>query len=97
MLRAWLLRTGPLARSLRLPQRILTVFVQALDFATVEALVSDLQPSAEGSGRAQVLNGVTERLSRSRETAILRAATLRGLCQEQFSRGAVVEGDMSLL
>jgi hypothetical protein len=36
------------ARSLRLAQRILTVFVQALDFSTIEALVPHLHPSAEG-------------------------------------------------
>ena len=40
------------ARSLRLPQRIIIDFVQALDFAAVEALIPNLQPSAEGFRRA---------------------------------------------
>jgi len=52
VLRAWLLRTGPLARSLRLPQWITIGFVQALDFAAVEALIPDLKPCAEGFGYA---------------------------------------------
>jgi hypothetical protein len=34
------------ARSLRLPQRIVSGFVQALDFVAVEALVPNLQPRA---------------------------------------------------
>jgi len=34
-----------------LPQRIIIGFVQALDFAAVEALITDLQPRAEGFGR----------------------------------------------
>ena len=40
------------ARSLRLAQRIIGSFVQALDFAAVKALIPDLKPCAEGSGRA---------------------------------------------
>ena len=34
------------------PQRIIISFVQALDFAAVEALIPNLQPCAEGFGRA---------------------------------------------
>jgi hypothetical protein len=40
------------ARSLRLAQRIVFSFVQALDFAAVKTLIPHLQPSAEGSGYA---------------------------------------------
>ena len=40
------------ARSLRLAQWIVTGFVQSLNFVAVEALIPNLQPSAEGSGRA---------------------------------------------
>jgi hypothetical protein len=40
------------ARSLRLGQRIIVGFVKALDFAAVEALVSDLQRRTEGFWRA---------------------------------------------
>jgi hypothetical protein len=35
-------------RSFRPAQRILTVFVQLLDFNTVEPLVANLQPGAKG-------------------------------------------------
>ena len=85
------LRTrAPDARSLRLAQRIIVGFVQALDFAAVEALIPDLKPCAEGFGCAQILNGVANGLSRSGETAIFGAATLEGLGQEKFSRGAVI-------
>jgi hypothetical protein len=41
-----------LLRSLRLTQRIITGFVQALDFGAVEALIPDLKPCAEGFGCA---------------------------------------------
>jgi hypothetical protein len=34
------------------PQRIIISFVQALDFAGVEALIPNLQPCAESFGRA---------------------------------------------
>ena len=78
------------ARSLRFPERILTVFVQALDFNTVEALVSTLQPSAKGSRRPQILNCISKGLSGSRETAILGAATLRGFGEEQLSGSVTV-------
>jgi len=37
---------------LRLPQRIIIGFVQALNFAAVEALIPDLKPCAEGFGYA---------------------------------------------
>jgi hypothetical protein len=87
--RCELVRAG--ARSLRLAQRIIIGFVQPLYFAAVEALIPDLKRRAEGFGYAQVLNDITERLSRCRETAILSAATLRGLGEEQFSRGVVIE------
>ena len=40
------------ARSLRLAQRIIIGFVQALNFATAEALIRDLKPCAEGFGYA---------------------------------------------
>jgi hypothetical protein len=40
------------ARSLRLPQRIIIDFVQALDFAAVEALIPNLKPRSKGFGRA---------------------------------------------
>ena len=50
-LERWPLRTARL-RSLRLAQRIIIGFVQALDFAAVEALIPNLQPRAEGFGRA---------------------------------------------
>ena len=40
------------ARSLRLPQRIIIGFVQALDFAAVEALIPNLKPRSKGFGRA---------------------------------------------
>lgn len=69
----------PRARSLRLLQRIIIGFIKALYFAAVEALIPDFKPRPEGFGRAQVLNGVTERLSRCLETAILGAATPRAL------------------
>ena len=75
-------------RSLRLPQQI--VFIEALDFATAEALIPDLKLCAEGFGHAQVLNGKTERLSRRREMAILGdspSLAWRGT----FSRCMVVE------
>ena len=50
------------------------------------------KPCAEGSGCAQVLNGVTNGLSRRCEPPILGAATLRGLGEEQFSRSVIIEG-----
>ena len=37
--------------SLSLPQRVFVGFVQALDFAAVEALIADFQPRVEGFGR----------------------------------------------
>ena len=81
-----------MSQSRVLPQQRKDIgFVQALDFAAVEALIPNLQPRAERFGRAQFLYGVTERLSRSREPAILGATALRGLGEEQFSRGVVVE------
>jgi hypothetical protein len=46
------LRTRAGARSLRLAQRVISGFVEALDFAAVEALIPDLQVRAEGFGRA---------------------------------------------
>ena len=36
------------ARSLRVTQRVISGFVQALDFGTAEALTPDLKPCAEG-------------------------------------------------
>jgi hypothetical protein len=39
-------------RSHRLAQRIIIGFVKALDFATVETLIPDLKPRAEGFGCA---------------------------------------------
>ena len=36
----------------RLAQRIIIGFVKALDFATVETLIPDLKPCAEGFGDA---------------------------------------------
>jgi hypothetical protein len=57
-------RTG--ARSLRLPQRIITSFVQAQDFAAVEALMPDLKRCAEGFERPQSFdNGWPQPLSQS--------------------------------
>jgi hypothetical protein len=44
------------------PQRIPTVVVRPSDFDTVEALITDLKPSAEGSWRAQILDCVTDGL-----------------------------------
>jgi hypothetical protein len=38
--------------SLSLPQRVFVGFVQALDFAAVEALIPDLKPCTERFGRA---------------------------------------------
>jgi hypothetical protein len=46
-----------------LTQRIITIVVQSLDFVAVEALVSDLQKSTEGTERRQLLDGVTDCLS----------------------------------
>ena len=74
-------RAGRLG-SLRLAQRIVAGFVQSLNFVTVEALIPNLQPNAERSGRAQVLDCITDGLSRSCETAIFGAAGLHGLGQE---------------
>jgi len=42
---------SPRVRSLTLAQRIIIGFVQALDFAAAEALIPNLQPSAERFGR----------------------------------------------
>jgi hypothetical protein len=87
------LRTrGADARSLRIAQRIIIGFVKALDFATVEALIPDLKPCAEGFGRPQSFDGVADGLSRRRKAPIVLAATLGALCQEQFSGGVIVEG-----
>jgi hypothetical protein len=41
---------------------------------------------AKGSGRAQILDSIADGLCRRREAPILFAATLRRLCQKQFSR-----------
>ena len=46
------LRTRAGARSLRLPQRVISGFVQALDFVAAEALIPDLKPCAKGFGYA---------------------------------------------
>jgi hypothetical protein len=63
-----------------------------LDFGTVETLVPDLKPRAEGSGRSQVLDSVTDGLSRRcEESLVVLAAILGALCQEQFSGGVVVK------
>jgi hypothetical protein len=75
-------------RSFRLAQRIIIGFVKALNFTAVEALIPDLKRCAEGFGYSQVLNGITERLSGSRETAILGAATFGGL-ERNSSAGAL--------
>jgi hypothetical protein len=82
--------------SLRLAQRILTVFVQALDFNTVEALVANLQPGAKGSGCAQVFDGIANGLSRCRKTPVVLAATLCAFRQEKFSRRVVIKGRLAL-
>jgi hypothetical protein len=58
------------AQSLRLAQRIIIGFVQALDFAAVEALVPNLHPRAESFGRLQVLDSVTDGLSRRGEAPV---------------------------
>jgi hypothetical protein len=80
------------ARSLRLAQRIVFGFVQALDFAAVEALIPDLQARAEGFGRSQVLDSVPDGLSGRCEPAVVLAAILGALCQKQFCGGCVVDG-----
>ena len=72
-------RTG--ARSLRLPQRIITSFVQAQDFAAVEALIPDLKRCAEGFERPQV--STTDGLGRCRKPPIVR----RG-CLVRFARNS---------
>src|SRR5260370_23564730 len=65
---------------------------EPLEFAVFKALSPKLQRRAEGFGCAQILSGIRGGLSRCREPPIFRVATLRGLEQKQFSRGAVVEG-----
>jgi hypothetical protein len=75
------------ARSLRLPQRIIIDFVQALDFAAVEALIPNLQPSAESSRCTQILDGITDRLSRRRETPVFGAVPFVGFARNS-SAGA---------
>ena len=46
---------------------------------------------AKGFGRAQILDSIADGLCRRREAPIFGAATLYGLSQEPFSRGAVIE------
>ena len=81
-----------MARSLRLPQRIVFGFLKALDFTAIEPLIPDLQPRAEGFGRLQVLDSVPDGLSGRCEPAVVLAAILGALCQEQFCGGCVVDG-----
>jgi hypothetical protein len=85
---------GATARSLKLAQWKVGSFVKALDFAAVEALVTYLQPRAEGFRCLQVLDSIADSLRRCREAPVVLAATLGALRQEQFSGGAVVEGGM---
>jgi hypothetical protein len=56
------------ARSLRLAQRIIAAFVQALDFITVKALITNLHPGAERPERGQLFDSITDGLSRRCET-----------------------------
>jgi len=60
---SWTERAG--ARSFTLPQRIIVSFIQALNFAAVEPLVTNLH--AKGFRRSQVLDGVTNGFSRCRK------------------------------
>src|ERR1700719_3334491 len=73
-------------------QRIIISFVQAQDFAAVEALIPDLKRRAEGFGRPQSFDGVADGLSRCRKAPVFLAAILGTLCQKQFSGCVVVEG-----
>jgi hypothetical protein len=59
--------TAGAGRSLRLAQRIISGFVQALDFGAVEVLVANLQPRAQSLGvrKFQPRNGWLQPLSQS--------------------------------
>jgi hypothetical protein len=59
----------------------MTTFIQALNFITTKALISNLQPSAERAERGQIFCSVTDSLSRRCKAAIFLA----------FSRCVVVE------
>ena len=61
-------------------QRIIISFVQAQDFAAVEALIPDLKRRAEGYGRPQSSDGVADGLSCRRKAPVFLAAILGTLC-----------------
>ena len=76
------------ARSLRLAQRIISGFVQALDFAAVETLIPNLQPRAEGLGRSQVLDSEPDGFSSRCEPPVVFLCTL---CRNSSAGAPVIE------
>jgi hypothetical protein len=81
------------ARRSRLRQRIIISFVQALDFATAEALIPDLKPCAEGFGcvSPQRHNGAPQPQWRNGDTRCgYPSGVWRGTVQQE--RCVVVKG-----
>ena len=60
----------------------------------IEALISDLQPSAEGANCRKILNREADCLSGRRKatTNEPRTCPTLALCHEQFGRYSIVEG-----
>ena len=94
-------RRGPHSISLRtragrsvacVAQRVISGFIQTLDFAAVEACIPDFKPSTEGFGCPQALNRVADGLGRCSEAPIFFTLVAKSLRQEQFGGCFVVEG-----
>ena len=68
--------------------------VKAMDVFPIEALVSDLHPSAEGSNCRKILNREADCLGGRRKatTHQPRTCTTLALCHEQFGWQSIVEG-----
>ena len=62
--------------------------VEAMDVFAVEALISDLHPSAEGANCGKILNREANCLSGRRKTTTNepRTRATLALCQKQFGR-----------
>lgn len=72
----------------------MAALVETMDVFTIEALVSDLHPSAEGANWRKILDREANRLSSRREMTPYESRTRStlALCHEQFGWLSVVEG-----
>jgi hypothetical protein len=75
-------------------QRKLVAFVKAMDVFSIEALASDLHPSAEGSNCRKLFHCEPDCLSSGSKTTTNEPRTwpTPALCHEQFRWKSIVEG-----